>query len=84
MFRCPHCRDTWLTCTLVPMSIGDQIDLHENAAPDIDGSNVAPCKEGLAWSAAGVPEFDRLTITPSIDASASGHWHGHITAGAIV
>jgi hypothetical protein len=35
----------------------------------------------MAWSfASTLPE---LTVTSSIDASASGHWHGHITHGDI-
>lgn len=28
--------------------------------------------------------FDTLTLTPSVDASEHGHWHGFITNGAIV
>jgi len=31
----------------------------------------------MAWSIA------ELTVTPSIDASASGHWHERITNGEI-
>jgi hypothetical protein len=27
--------------------------------------------------------FDNVTLTPSIDASASGHWHGFITKGEV-
>jgi len=36
----------------------------------------------MAWSIAGILPAE-LTVTPSIDASASGHWHGRITNGEI-
>jgi len=39
-------------------------------------------KNRFIWTEDG-ETFDNLTVTPSIDASASGHWHGFITAGAI-
>jgi hypothetical protein len=32
------------------------------------------------WHRSG-DTFETLTLTPSIDASAVGHWHGHITNG---
>ncbi len=32
------------------------------------------------WQRTG-DDFESMTLTPSIDASNSGHWHGHITAG---
>lgn len=34
------------------------------------------------WNRAG-ETFETLTLTPSIDASDDGHWHGFITAGEI-
>lgn len=34
------------------------------------------------WKRGG-ESFDALTLTPSIDASQHGHWHGHITNGEI-
>ncbi len=36
-----------------------------------------------AWTRTG-DTFETLTLTPSIDATASGHWHGHITNGEMV
>ena len=35
---------------------------------------------GVIWGRTG-DTFETLTITPSVDASASGHWHGFVTAG---
>jgi hypothetical protein len=36
-----------------------------------------------AWHRTG-DTFDTLSLLPSIDYSASGHWHGHISNGAVV
>lgn len=34
------------------------------------------------WQRTG-DDFETMTLTPSIDASNSGHWHGFITGGQI-
>ena len=34
------------------------------------------------WTKTG-DTFDTMTLTPSIDTSAAGHWHGFITNGEI-
>lgn len=79
VFRCPCCKTTWLSCTLVPMKISEQFDafIEEGRA---SGGDVVPSKQLYTWNMSG-NDFDDLTITPSIDASASGHWHGFITKG---
>lgn len=46
----------------------------------IDGH--APALRDNLWQRGGVL-FENLTITPSIDCSATGCWHGHITNGEI-
>jgi hypothetical protein len=35
------------------------------------------------WTCDGLDDFESLTLTPSVDASASGHWHGFITNGQV-
>jgi hypothetical protein len=35
------------------------------------------------WKRTGTT-FDMLTLAPSIDFGAIGHWHGHVQAGEIV
>jgi hypothetical protein len=40
------------------------------------------CTPGARWTISG--EFENLTVTPSIDGSAGGNWHGFITNGEIV
>lgn len=90
--KCPHCRTTWLTCTLEPTSTRDQ--MRGTAAAglphylDDDGEawapEVVPCNPVQQWQIVSGSTFDDLSIMPSLDASASGHWHGHITGGEIV
>ncbi len=45
------------------------------------------CDEDTAWISS-VPldqaQFETMTITPSLDGSKGGNWHGHITNGEIV
>jgi hypothetical protein len=47
------------------------------------GIPVVLCAPGTAWTFCGV-DFETLTVTTSLDASASGHWHGFIAGGQIV
>ena len=47
------------------------------------GSIVVLCEDACAWVFNGT-DFATLTVTPSLDASRSGNWHGHITGGQIV
>ncbi len=82
-----------LTCYWKPLQKigGDEADsqygllakLKPSFGPPYDAikiSDVVPAKRGYAWEKSG-DDFDTLTITPSLDCSASGHWHGFITAG---
>lgn len=51
-----------------------------------EDANVQGCKPGVEWSIAGDIEnasFETLSVTPSIDGSAGGQWHGFITNGEI-
>lgn len=41
-----------------------------------------PSLPGRAWQRTG-DTFDTLTLTPSVDVSACGHWHGFITNGDV-
>lgn len=86
IFRCPHCLDAktrwWLTCFFEPSgTLPKQFiyDLGELKGDDI----VNGCKPTTKWTRNN-DDFASMSITPSIDASHSGHWHGHITNGAIV
>jgi Family of unknown function (DUF6527) len=84
VFLCPHCKRTWLSCKNAAMTRRAQFDLFsKELTSEFDRANIVPTKPEFAWSVVGT-EFSAMTITPSLDASASGHWHGHITGGQIV
>ena len=80
IFKCPHCQKDLLTCKNVVMSSRDQHDLFEKTFGEDWNMLIVPCKESMAWTFSG-DNFETLSVTPSIDASASGHWHGTITNG---
>jgi hypothetical protein len=81
VFRCPHCRKDWLTCKNADMSDREQHDLYEKAFGEDWNMQVVPCAPKFAWGITG--DFETLNVSPSIDASNSGHWHGFITNGEI-
>ena len=86
-FLCPHCRTEHLLCKKIALSFKEQAKLingYLNRTPEEEDDwpiNFVPMKDSACWSVTG--DFDVMTVTPSIDASASGHWHGFITNGEI-
>lgn len=63
-----------------------QAGIIETSAPEV-GPNWQGCNPGHQWTIAGGIEnasFETLTVTPSLDGSAGGLWHGFITDGQIV
>jgi hypothetical protein len=75
-FECPHCRIQRLGVVFhhhARAAIEDQAILARRGASDVNH----------IWDLQGQEDFQTLTLSPSIDASASGHWHGFITKGAI-
>lgn len=44
--------------------------------------NVTTVPPGIHWQRSG-DTFETLTLSPSIDASRAGHWHGFITNGEV-
>lgn len=80
-FKCPHCQAIWLTCQTAPTGIGEQCNQIE-AALGIDAQYV-PCGPGTSWEVTS-RDFALMTVTPSINAESSGHWHGFIRDGNIV
>lgn len=88
VFLCPHCKKDLLTCKNIVMSDQEQYDLYEKEFGPDWNTLVVPCKPSFCWSiSVTVPAdpnaafVENVTVTPSIDASASGHWHGSITNG---
>ena len=83
-FLCPHCRDVFLTCKNIVMTTHEQCEITEVDPLGEQGVTVVLCKESCAWAFRSGEPFDSMSVTPSLDASASGHWHGHLTNGEIV
>lgn len=87
IFRCPHCRKVFLTCKTVAMSRADVWNTLHLYLGEEWNEIVVPPKPETAWSVVAATNDpnarfpDGVTVTPSIDASASGHWHGAITNG---
>lgn len=62
-------------------------------AAGVPSDNVQGCKVECAWQVIGpngqpmppdLATFETLSVTPSLDGSAGGLWHGHVTNGEIV
>jgi len=70
-FLCPCCGTQRLT-----INFRQPID-PDNLLSDTGWRAVEP-----AWDRTG-DSFETLSLLPSIDFHASGHWHGHITNGMI-
>ena len=84
-FECPHCQNE---------PIEDRIQIAVWFSNPIDGKPPASvtCREVIKdnrilavqplWNRFG-DNFESLTLSPSIDARLSGHWHGNIINGEI-
>lgn len=84
-FRSPTNPKYWQTCWPTPISSDSQQTIHD----DILGEDeiVQGCNGSHRWQIAGGIEnadFETMTVTPSLDGSAGGLWHGYITNGEIV
>jgi hypothetical protein len=79
-FWCPHCRNIRLGVAFKNPIDGGTDD---NMTPHHDGlGHVLPHQPVPEWVRSG-DTFEDLTLSPSVDTSASGHWHGFITNGSI-
>lgn len=83
-FLCPHCREVFLTCKNVPMDHNTQYELFDRLfyTPH-PGTIVVGCKGDYSWTWESAHDFERITVTPSLNAEKAGHWHGHIVQGEI-
>lgn len=75
-FVCPHCYKERLGVVFHhsgKAAIEDSYILARHGAGDVNH----------IWDLQGQDDFATMTLRPSIDASASGHWHGFITEGRI-
>jgi len=76
-FQCPHCQIERLAVLFHHTGNAAITDEHYIRAHN--GGN----PDQHIWTLATGATFADLTLTPSIDASKSGHWHGFITNGEI-
>jgi hypothetical protein len=90
LLRCPHCRSTWLSCMFERFPVlnrgeePNQYAIFKAALGDDDAADdVVPCSRAAKWSRTS-DDFATMTIDPSLDASASGHWHGQIIDGDVI
>lgn len=75
-FLCPHCRNVRLG-VLFDVPIGGEI-LDNFIGLRLAASHI----DDKHWHREG-ETFETLTLTPSVDTSQHGHWHGFITNGEI-
>lgn len=73
-----------MSCFPDPPDTSEQIDLFDEEHGERE--LVAPCNPAEHWQIAGgidAASFETMTVTPSLDGSAGGLWHGFITNGQI-
>jgi hypothetical protein len=80
-FDCPCCAGTDRAIRLA-VQVNPPFDpLHQIDEWQIDPAALY-VKDRTIWSRSG-DTWETMTLTPSIDASQHGHWHGFITNGEI-
>ena len=83
-FLCPHCQRVRLGLAFAnPPDGGPPHSLQTTSIMwHVHQARTFDVPPGTHWSRTG-DDFSTLTLSPSIDASKSGHWHGSISAGVI-
>lgn len=84
-FKCPCCRTTTRLAVFfdVPICGNAAVDLKQvHRSQALDGHLEDHHIGRILWHREG-ESFDTLTLTPSVDASHFGHWHGFVTNGEI-
>lgn len=87
VFRSPTMREWFQSCFLVYTPHRVQMELAQKAFGEDCRHVVQLCKEGVVWACTPPIDeatFENISVTPSIDGSPGGTWHGHITNGQIV
>ncbi len=73
-FKCPHCPNSGQRLAIAIHMDGTNFD------PDPENDQQFRTDEKV-WTVTGGDSFENLSLSPSIDASSSGHWHGYVTDG---
>jgi len=82
IFRNPTGGRDWLSCKRAPID-RPQYKFFYEKCPDLIGQPIVGTVSEFCWNFEPNGDFATLTVTPSIDASSSGNWHGFITNGEI-
>ena len=92
IFKSPTNQHWYQSCMIAPTDHSVQHQLFNDALadvvenPDYGWTKVQGCKPECAWNVLGGIDgasFDTITVTPSLDGSPGGLWHGFITNGEI-
>lgn len=84
MFISPARPDFWQTCMFAPTERRVQRAAIAALIPrEQDRCQVQMCNPAARWTAS-TDDFATMSVTPSIDGSAGGLWHGFITNGQII
>ena len=82
IFKNPTGGSCWLVCKRVITTFEYQHELVYHEGSKWIGIPVVMAQQDYAWQFEG-NDFNSLTVSPSIDASRSGNWHGFIRNGEI-
>lgn len=94
IFRSPTRPDQWQSCFQRPTppsvvqeklfadALGYEQEDEWDCPPNVQGCN--PDAHWTITPATDTADFASLSVTPSLDGSAGGNWHGFITNGQIV
>lgn len=87
MFLSPTDDRFYQICFFAPTTSKEQRLLIDAVLGEGEIHRVQRCKPECGWTCTPPPEqatFDNISVTPSLDGSPGGLWHGHITNGHIV
>lgn len=87
-FLCPHCRAVRLGIAFAnPLDGASPARIVNGAMPrsirdHIHVRRTFDVPPGCYWTRTG-ETFEKISLSPSVDASKSGHWHGFVTDGVV-
>ena len=88
-FLCPHCLGVRLGIAFanppdggLPSAIVTNDGMPKSIRDHVHVARTFDVPPGFLWHRTG-DDFATMSLTPSVDASKSGHWHGSVTNGAI-
>ncbi|HSX21520.1 MAG TPA: hypothetical protein VLE97_01945 [Gaiellaceae bacterium] len=85
VFKSPTDQRWYQSCFFRKLPFREQCKLLQTLGLTTEGfpSNVQTCNPDCAWTWVSGTSFEDITVTPSLDGSKGGLWHGCITKGNI-